>query len=248
MNFFVDFLGHQTETNSVVEEVLPPVEDYYSRLDFSNTSSLTLTGNNIDAITDLGSVGGSWTLTSSNRFTINTATINGVQCAQSSTNTVRHYTKTISAYTGTTLSLYGVLLAGAFTADRRFYALTQSGVDDLTGVNRAMGLGCVSTTNFGATRNSVDIGMAASVSTVYYFSVHWDGTNCTPYRNGVAGTPVASSGAFNISYLRIGNRANAPGTSTQGNGRYGEFLLYLRNHDANEITDTHEYLATKWGF
>ncbi len=74
--------------------------------------------------------------------------------------------------------------------------------------------------------------------------VKWNGTNMTPFVNGVFGTSVAAAPlGSGVTTLRMGWLNS---TIYITNGIMGEILIYIRAFTASEIQ--HNYLAAKWRY
>jgi len=100
----------------------------------------------------------------------------------------------------------------------------------------------------GAVRN----GLKASTSnpgnnTPYVYTVKFDGTNNTVYLNGVASTPVASTGNFDINRVLLGVRFIGSTQANFANVDIQEIIIYdIDFNDADRIKMESEYLSVQW--
>lgn len=84
----------------------------------------------------------------------------------------------------------------------------------------------------------------------YIASNVFNGTTETTYLNGVASSPVDSTGSFNINRLLLAARyfSSAPVTAGLGyNGCVGEVLVYNYALTTAQRQDVEAYLSSKWG-
>lgn len=80
----------------------------------------------------------------------------------------------------------------------------------------------------------------------YTYAVVFDGATSTSYLNGVAGTPVASTGNFNIDFLLLFSRW-VSFTITQFSAlKLGDIVMYSRGLSASEVRALHYYGARKY--
>ena len=106
------------------------------------------------------------------------------------------------------------------------------------------------TTQIGGYRNSQTNYVSVTTNTNFLVMNQYDGTNATLYLNGVAQTPVSSTGSFNTSSYSIGRdvgNTDGGGSYTYWPGTVGEVIIYnlvLTNAQRQNIES---YLAQKWG-
>jgi hypothetical protein len=100
-------------------------------------------------------------------------------------------------------------------------------------------------TGFRLKRNSLTVDVAASINTDYNIGFVFDGTNVTPYLNGVAGTPVASTanfgedGAFTIGGYTV--------SSAGMTGRWAEVVVCADEPSAGDLTSYFAYSLAEFG-
>lgn len=98
-------------------------------------------------------------------------------------------------------------------------------------------------------RNGISTGFSHPGNAApYILTTIYDGTNNTSYLNGVASTPVASSGLFDIASIIVGARQQST-VSADGhiNGYVGEVIAVKRNLTQQERKEVEKYLSNKWG-
>lgn len=93
-------------------------------------------------------------------------------------------------------------------------------------------------------RSGIKSSRALTYSTFCVVVSVFDGTNHTMYVNGVAGTPVASTGTFAITAYRIGAGLN---DANFFNGDYAEGGAYNAALTADQRMALEDYLGTKYG-
>jgi hypothetical protein len=91
--------------------------------------------------------------------------------------------------------------------------------------------------------NSVVLG-AATVAQLNWMMVVWDGAEMTPYWNGVAGTPVASTGTWaEDSNITIGNIS---GGGQAYEGRFGTAFIAASDDGIDQAADMDSYFNSVW--
>lgn len=73
-----------------------------------------------------------------------------------------------------------------------------------------------------------------------------DGSNHIAYLNGVSGSSVATSGAFNITTILLGCTWQNGAFNNPYNGEIAEIIIYSRALKTDERKDIEKYLSKKW--
>lgn len=155
--------------------------------------------------------------------------------------------------TGTELTVFWVGQRVSFiNANEGLVSLAQIGLDDHGNVEGAIiGHSAPDPTDLSDSRNNAvltDLTHPGN-GVPFTYASKYDGTNQTGYLNGVAGTPVASTGSFLIQRLLIGfrNEANINSIVNPNNDDYGEILIYNRALTDPELSQLNAYALDKWG-
>lgn len=249
---FHPFLGFPPkETPSAgLSAVLPGA---FLHVDSRIGGSLTIgTGNDVTAWADQSGNGNNLTSTAATHPQLLTNGI-GSQTVISvpDASAVRHMdTGTFSAYTGTTLTLYVVgYLGNLATFMRRGICLSDSGVNETNSLLRAVAFSKTTdaTPTASSTRNSATLSTVTTNTNPHVFVSRFDGTNHTLWVDSSSGTPVASSGAFGYTMVRLWGKTLTPDTNTQWVGAMGQILLYHSSHSDAQVSDMITFLRNSWG-
>jgi lysophospholipase L1-like esterase len=85
-----------------------------------------------------------------------------------------------------------------------------------------------------------------SNGTFFIYTVKWDGTNNTVYKNGVAGTAVASTGNFDFTHVYVGGGWSGGGNADFGNIKVAEMIIFNDDLSDADRGEWETYLDTKW--
>jgi hypothetical protein len=150
------------------------------------------------------------------------------------------------AYTGQQTAVFEVLDMTQLGASVTVYG-SDTGGQDYNQVAHAM-FDYQGTTGYrGGTPSGPKSVISPTVATPYVFSSVYDGTNHISYKDGIAGTTVASAGNFAWDELYINSRIN-DGVATPLTGKkYGEIIVVVGGVTDSERETIEGYLAWKWG-
>jgi hypothetical protein len=210
--------------------------------------------------------GSNWHLTSpnavsggdgTNRPALKTNILNGKPVIR--TNGSIHFMRaTNAAITGTSLTVFVVTKRIAFVnANEALMSLASTGAEDFDNVeSTVIGHSVAASAPFPQLNGDIsdsrdDVILSdcahAATGTAFVYSSKYNGTNQTGYINGVAATPVATTGTFSVEKISIGFRNTPASISNPNNRDYAEILIYnsaLSNTDREAVE---AYLIAKWG-
>jgi hypothetical protein len=151
--------------------------------------------------------------------------------------------------TNTTGSLFMAMSVTGNNQNRWFFSASPNNTTvtygSVTAFNIAMQTGG---TNFRAYRNNgnLSFGNYSNTNTLFFYANIFDGASNTTFTNGTSGTPVASSGSFNIGYYEVGSSI-AEENLISFDGTVGEVIYYTTGLTTSQRQQVEGYLAWKWG-
>ena len=221
----------------------------YLWYDASSSTTITLSGSTVTAVSNLGTA--SATLTGTGSIT-NSVTQNGLKTfGIDNTSQTQVLANTSISMTGTTSTSFSAHLNNPSSSGRiiygRVWSFNASGVNDYN-ADSGFALLWFSTTNFYYYRNNAGIGPSSSGITNTWL-VAGTRRNVTAVimqvNGGTKTTGSTGSGAYAATQVRIGNDQNAADSGMRGNvGEQLHFNYALTDDDFDRVTG---YLAWKWG-
>lgn len=212
-------------------------------LDAADTSTLTLSGNNVSQWRDKSGLGNNATAGGTGSPVLTQNAINGNQALYMNLNP---YFRGPISLTGTTVTCFAVVLQTALPTDSRIITLgTSTSVDYDAGHAIAL-FTRQSTGNLETYRSGIVATVTATQNVGYLAESIYDGTNGYLYRNGTVAGSNASTGNFSVSLYGLGTRPDVSSTEFW-QGYFGEFLIYTTALTTTQRQQIEGYLAAKWG-
>lgn len=152
--------------------------------------------------------------------------------------------KGVLSVTATTCTVFATMaINSSSNSGARVLSLGLANTNDYTGVNYVMALArSGTTTTMFSYRNGAKSGVTISYGTFAVLTSKYDGTNHTMYKDGVAGTPVSSTGTFVVSDYKIGSSLNEADTSWF-NGDLLELLVYSTSLSTGNQQAVEDYMG-----
>jgi hypothetical protein len=212
-------------------------------LDANDPSSLVTSGTSVSQWKDKSGVGNNGTATGTIQ---NTGTINKLTALSWSGSGSTYFSGTLTN-SGTTLTALSVFLMNSSSySSARVLSLAKPGFNDFNNTAYTAAIERFSG-NFNSYRNSASrSGVTATFGSAVQVCSLYDGTNHTFYKNGTAGTAVASSGSFGYTHYEVAGSFGEE-SLVPFNGIIGEVIHYNGALTTEERQKLEGYLAWKWG-
>ena len=218
-------------------------------LDAADASTIVLNGSTVSQWNDKSGNGRNVTqATASAQPTYNATGLNSKPTLTA--DTTRRLSVATTGFSGGS-SLWVIAVASMDAAAQNFarlVSITSPTADDYNSSTTTAAILRTGTSNsVGAFRGSQMSNLAVSLSTPIIIDSVYDGSNHTAYINGVAGTPVASTGNFtNVPIITLfGYLANL--TVSQWSGNCSEVIVGDSTLSTGNRQKLEGYLAWKWG-
>jgi hypothetical protein len=247
--YHCDILGILARPIPTSSVPISPVAGYHAWFDAQTL--VTVDGsNNVIAWDDLGT-NNLDLVPGANAVPYDATGLVGKPCITFADTTVRHLTSpAFTSYTGTTFTAFFAVQFTTMAFPRRGFSMAANlATADHTSVTAGIALFTNSGTQIGGYRNGTKSVATGSTGNRYIITSIYDGTSHTTRLNGVAATPVASTGSFNFARYRFGNSTNDGGDAVAGNqfvGKIGEIIVYQGTLTAQQITDNETYMTNRW--
>ena len=150
--------------------------------------------------------------------------------------------------TTNSLTLFTVCLVNTIAVSPRLFSASTANNALAFNTASAFTLATIgASTSLRAFRNNASLSvLTMPVGSSFIDTQLFDGTNNTHFLNGTAGTPVASTGNFNLLVYNVGS-INGEQSVVSFNGRFQEVILYPSALNQGQREQVEGYLAWKWG-
>ena len=218
------------------------------------TTELWYDGSDTGTITEIAGAVSQWDDKSGNgnnlaqlevtdRPTTGTNTIGGLNVIYADSTEWMNSTRAAGKYTSDKVAIFEVLSVDNYTGVGSEIIDSASTVNDYQDINNGLFDYSGST---GYRIGAKSVMSLPTAGTPYLFGSVFDGTNHINYRDGTAGTTVASTGNFAWDEFYINSRVNNNVVSSAGARNFGEIIMVVDGITDADREKIEGYLAWKW--
>jgi hypothetical protein len=216
-------------------------------LDGADATTLTLSGTNITQWNDKSGNGRNGTVAGTIGYDFVLNNRQATSWTQTAAGIGTYIRGSISVTTSTMTVFSTFVMNSSSYVAARILGLSAPGAVDYNNASYTAPIARLTTTAYGAYRNSTSLSSTTFTSgAAVVVCSQYTGSSNIFYVNGVGSTPVATTGAFNISQYELGNSTTEE-SLVWLNGSIGEVIIYTNSLSSNERQAVEGYLAWKWG-